>query len=202
MTRVTASAHLPTPRYLSLRNAQAIEPTNAWTAVSSPSASIRYWFSQLSGLGRALWENSGERTRKILYHCFQHHSINPEFSKLNQHYLLNSNNKLIHFILIVHLSMAVDYILLSAPPHPDTTGRRQMALGWYKSASWFCCHPHRGRCTRSTGPRPCNCHPLEQTNKPGCQNMATYQSRIFQPRLAGKSLPARQVQFDFRAVCL
>ena len=46
--------------FLSLRNVQTIEPTTAWTAVRSPSASTRYSFLQLCGLGRALWANSGE----------------------------------------------------------------------------------------------------------------------------------------------
>ena len=37
--------------FLSLRNAQTIEPTTAWTAVSSPSGSTRYSFSHSSGVG-------------------------------------------------------------------------------------------------------------------------------------------------------
>ena len=43
-----------------LRNAQMIEPTTAWAAVSSSSASTRYSFLHSSGVGRALWANSGE----------------------------------------------------------------------------------------------------------------------------------------------
>ena len=43
--------------FLSLRNAQTIEPTNAWTAVSFPSASTRYSFLHLSGVWRTLWAN-------------------------------------------------------------------------------------------------------------------------------------------------
>ena len=42
---------------LSLRNAKTIEPTSAWAAVSSTSASTRYSFLHLSGLARALWAN-------------------------------------------------------------------------------------------------------------------------------------------------
>ena len=38
---------------------QMIEPT-AWAAVSSLSTSTRYRFLKLSGLGRALWANSGK----------------------------------------------------------------------------------------------------------------------------------------------
>ena len=37
--------------FLSRRNAETLEPTTARTAVSSPSASTRYLFLQLSGLG-------------------------------------------------------------------------------------------------------------------------------------------------------
>ena len=33
MKRVAAGAHLPTPWFLCLRNAQTIEPTTAWTAL-------------------------------------------------------------------------------------------------------------------------------------------------------------------------
>ena len=46
--------------FLSLRNGQTIEPTTAWTAVSSPSRSTGYSFLHLSGVVRALWANSGE----------------------------------------------------------------------------------------------------------------------------------------------
>ena len=60
MKRVAAGAHLPPLGFLSLRNAQTIELTTAWTAVSSPSASTGYSFLHLSGVGRALWANSGE----------------------------------------------------------------------------------------------------------------------------------------------
>ena len=58
MKRIAAGAHLPT--FLSLRNAQTIEPITACTAVSSPSASTGYSFLHLSGVGRALRANSGE----------------------------------------------------------------------------------------------------------------------------------------------
>ena len=60
MKCVAAGAHLATPCFLSLRNAQTIEPTNAWTAVSSLSASTRYSFLNMSEVGRALLANSGE----------------------------------------------------------------------------------------------------------------------------------------------
>ena len=56
--RVAAGAHLPTPWLF--ENAQMIEPTTAWTAVSSPSGSTGYSFLHLSGVGCALWANSGE----------------------------------------------------------------------------------------------------------------------------------------------
>ena len=59
MKRVAAGAHLPTPWLFSLRNAQTIEPTNVWAAVSTPSARTRYSFLHLIGAGRAL-ANSGE----------------------------------------------------------------------------------------------------------------------------------------------
>ena len=55
--RVATNAHLG---FLSLRNAQTIEPTTARTADSFPSASTRYSFLHLSGVGRALWANRGE----------------------------------------------------------------------------------------------------------------------------------------------
>ena len=48
------------PDFLSLRNAQTIGPTTARTAVSSPSGNTGYSFLHLSGVGRALWANSGE----------------------------------------------------------------------------------------------------------------------------------------------
>ena len=61
MKRVTAGAHRPTSwLFLSLRNAQTIEPTTAWTAAFQPTASTRYSFLQLCVLGRALWAYSGE----------------------------------------------------------------------------------------------------------------------------------------------
>ena len=60
MKRVAAGAHLPTPGIRNLRNAQTIEPTTAWTAVSFPSGSTMYSFLHLSGVGRALWANSGD----------------------------------------------------------------------------------------------------------------------------------------------
>ena len=53
-------AHLPIFWLLSLQNVQTIEPNTAWTAVSSRSASTMYSFLDSSGLGRALWANSGE----------------------------------------------------------------------------------------------------------------------------------------------
>ena len=49
MTPVAAVAHLI--GFLSLRKAQTIEPTTAWTAVSSPSASNSYSFLHQSGMG-------------------------------------------------------------------------------------------------------------------------------------------------------
>ena len=58
MKRVAAGAHHL--GFLSLRNAQTIEPTTAWTEVSSISANTRYSFLHMSGVGRALWANSGE----------------------------------------------------------------------------------------------------------------------------------------------
>ena len=36
------------------------EPTTAWAAVSFTSASAKYSFLHLSGVGRTLWANSGE----------------------------------------------------------------------------------------------------------------------------------------------
>ena len=60
MQRVAASADLPTPQFFwAMGNAQKTEPTAAWTVVSSPSASTMYSFLHLSGVGRALWANSG-----------------------------------------------------------------------------------------------------------------------------------------------
>ena len=56
MKRVAAGAHLLTP-FSPLRNAQAIQPTTAWAAVSSPSGSTGYSFLHLSGVGHALWAN-------------------------------------------------------------------------------------------------------------------------------------------------
>ena len=41
---------LPTPWFLNLRNAQTIEPTATWDAVSSPSAKNRYTFLQVQVL--------------------------------------------------------------------------------------------------------------------------------------------------------
>ena len=58
MKRVAADAHLPTPWLI--EPTQTIEPTTAWTAVTSLSARTRYSFLQLSEVGRALWANSGE----------------------------------------------------------------------------------------------------------------------------------------------
>ena len=62
MKRVAAGAHLPDLWLLSLRNAQTIEPTTAWTAVFAPSANTKY--SPSNGTGRApqprLGANSGE----------------------------------------------------------------------------------------------------------------------------------------------
>ena len=55
--RALISRHLD---FLNLRTAQTIEPTSAKTAVSSLSASTRYLFLHLSGVGRALSANSGE----------------------------------------------------------------------------------------------------------------------------------------------
>ena len=60
MKRVAAGAHRPTPRLFSLRNAQTIEPTTDWTAVSSLSANTKYSFLHLSGVRRALCANSGK----------------------------------------------------------------------------------------------------------------------------------------------
>ena len=59
MKRVVAGAHLPAP-WLFERNAQTIDPTTAWTAVSSLSVNTRYTFLHLSGVGRAIWANNGE----------------------------------------------------------------------------------------------------------------------------------------------
>ena len=64
MKRVAAGSHLPTPWFLSLPNAQTIEPTSAWPAVSTTSAIARYSFSRLSGLWRILWANSCEDSAK------------------------------------------------------------------------------------------------------------------------------------------
>ena len=44
MKCVAAGAHLATPCFLSLRNAQTIEPTTAWTAVSSPILGTRFYW--------------------------------------------------------------------------------------------------------------------------------------------------------------
>ena len=46
--------------FLSLRNAQTIEPTTAWAAVFFLGQATGYTFLHLSGVGRALWANSGE----------------------------------------------------------------------------------------------------------------------------------------------
>ena len=58
MKRVAAGAHLPTS-WLFEPAKRPIEPTTAWTAVSSLSVSTRYPVLKLSGVGRALWANSG-----------------------------------------------------------------------------------------------------------------------------------------------
>ena len=64
MKGVVAGVHLLTLGFLSLRNAQTIEPTTAWFAVSSPTVNTRYSFLHLNGLGRSLQPrpgaNSGE----------------------------------------------------------------------------------------------------------------------------------------------
>ena len=60
MKRVAAGAHIPAWLFEPAKRPNDIEPTTAWTAVSSPSASTRYAFLHLSGVGRALWANSGE----------------------------------------------------------------------------------------------------------------------------------------------
>ena len=53
---VAVGAHLPT-----IQNAQTIEPTTAWSAVSSPLVQApSTHFLQLSGLGHTLWANSDE----------------------------------------------------------------------------------------------------------------------------------------------
>ena len=44
MKRVAAGAHLRLLGFLSLQNAQTIEPTTAWAAIYSFSASTRYLF--------------------------------------------------------------------------------------------------------------------------------------------------------------
>ena len=62
MEHVAAGAHFSTPWILNLRNSQTIEPATKWTAVSLPSTSTRYSFSQLSGFGRAL-RRTGVRAR-------------------------------------------------------------------------------------------------------------------------------------------
>ena len=58
MKRVASGAYL---------NAQKIEPTTAWTTVSSPSANTRYSLSKLSGLGGALCANSMEGSAQWAY---------------------------------------------------------------------------------------------------------------------------------------
>ena len=58
MKRVATGAHLPLFGFWNLRNTETIQPTTAWAALPSPSASTMYLFSQLSELGRALWVNS------------------------------------------------------------------------------------------------------------------------------------------------
>ena len=60
MKRVAASAHLPTPGLFESAKRQTIDPTTVWTAVSSPGGSTGYSFLHLSGVGCALWANSGE----------------------------------------------------------------------------------------------------------------------------------------------
>ena len=56
--RVAAGAHLPAPWLF--EPAKRPDDRADWTAVSSPSGSTGYSFLQLSGVGRALWANSGE----------------------------------------------------------------------------------------------------------------------------------------------
>ena len=51
MKRVAAGAYLPTLDYLSMRNARTIEPSTAWTAGSSSSASTGYSFFTLEWSG-------------------------------------------------------------------------------------------------------------------------------------------------------
>ena len=56
MKRVAAGAHLPTPWLFEPVNAQMIEPTTAWTAVSFPSGSTGYSFLYLKSGARPMGE--------------------------------------------------------------------------------------------------------------------------------------------------
>ena len=61
MKRVAANAHLLNPwLFEPAKPTDDIEPTNAWTALSSSSASTKYSFLQLSEMWRALWRNCVE----------------------------------------------------------------------------------------------------------------------------------------------
>ena len=59
------AAHFQFFGFLSLRNAQTIEPTTAWAAVSFPGSSTRYSFLHFSGLGRALQPRHGANSGEI-----------------------------------------------------------------------------------------------------------------------------------------
>ena len=64
MKRVTTGAQLPSPwHFLSLQNAQTIQPTTAWTAVSSLTASAMYSFLHLSMEWGALYGRKVVRAR-------------------------------------------------------------------------------------------------------------------------------------------
>ena len=58
--RIAAGAHLPTPWLFEPAKHPDDRADYCVTAVSSPSASTRYSFLQLSEQGRALWANIGE----------------------------------------------------------------------------------------------------------------------------------------------
>ena len=79
MKRALISRHLG---FLSLRNAQTVEPTTAWTAVSFLSASTRYWFLHFSGAGRALWANSSQGSAKTSRSWLGPMSISSELGHL------------------------------------------------------------------------------------------------------------------------
>ena len=65
MKRIAAGDNRPASRFLSLRNANIIDPTTAWAAIFFPSMNS---VCPLSGLGRALQSRMGSKRNEISDH--------------------------------------------------------------------------------------------------------------------------------------